>query len=172
MSYSETTPQKPRTRLEKSLVSCVCYLWCANMMNSDASKHKLAENRGSHPPLVSERQRQRSVISLLFLWPFIFSGQLCDSMDCSPSGSSVDGILQAKILEWVAISACRGSSWPRDWSCISCISCIGRQILYHWATWEAPRSIWKWKSLSYVWLFATAWTIQSMNFSRPEYWSG
>ena len=74
MSYSETTPQKPRTRLEKSLVSCVCYLWCANMMNSDASKHKWAENRGSHPPLVSERQRQRSVISLLFLWPFIFSG--------------------------------------------------------------------------------------------------
>ena len=72
MSSSEMTLQKPRTRWEKSLFLCVCYLWSANMMNSDGSKHKLAENRA--PPLVSERQRQRSAISLLFLWPFIFSG--------------------------------------------------------------------------------------------------
>ena len=40
--------------------------------------------------------------------------------------------------EQAIISYSRGSSWPRDWICISCISCIGRQILYHWATWEAP----------------------------------
>ena len=40
----------------------------------------------------------------------------CDPMDCSPSDSSVHGILQAIILEWVAISFSRGSSWPRDWS--------------------------------------------------------
>ena len=39
---------------------------------------------------------------------------LCDPMDCSPPGSSVHGILQARILEWVAISLSRGSSWPRD----------------------------------------------------------
>ena len=39
---------------------------------------------------------------------------LCDSMDCSPPGSSVHRILQARILEWVAISFSRGSSWPRD----------------------------------------------------------
>ena len=39
---------------------------------------------------------------------------LCDPMDCSPPGSSVHGVLQAKILEWVAISSSRGSSWPRD----------------------------------------------------------
>ena len=38
---------------------------------------------------------------------------LCDSVDCSPSGSSSHGILQARILEWVAISSSRGSSWPR-----------------------------------------------------------
>ena len=56
-------------------------------------------------------------------------------MDCSPPGSSVHGISQARILEWVAISFSRGSSWPRDWTRISC---IGRWILYHWATWEAP----------------------------------
>jgi len=55
---------------------------------------------------------------------------LCDSMDCSPPGSSVHGILPARILKWVAISFSRRSSWPRDPTCISCVSCIGRQILY------------------------------------------
>ena len=45
---------------------------------------------------------------------------LCDHMDCSPPGSSVHGILQARILEWVANSSSRGSSWPRDWTHISC----------------------------------------------------
>ena len=39
---------------------------------------------------------------------------LCDAMDCSPSGSSVHGILQARILEWVAIPVSKGSSRPRD----------------------------------------------------------
>ena len=52
----------------------------------------------------------------------------------SPPGSSVHGISQAKILEWVAISFSRGSSWPRDWTCTSC---IGRKIIYHWVTQEA-----------------------------------
>ena len=58
---------------------------------------------------------------------------LCDPMDCSPPGSSVCGILQARILEWVAIPSSRGSSWPRDQTQVSC---FGRQILYHWATKE------------------------------------
>ena len=53
---------------------------------------------------------------------------LCDHLD------SVRGILQARIVERVAISLCRGSSWPRDWTRVSS---IGRRILYHWATWEA-----------------------------------
>ena len=44
---------------------------------------------------------------------------LCDPMDCSPPGSSVRGILQARILEWVAISFSRGSSPPRDWTWVS-----------------------------------------------------
>ena len=38
----------------------------------------------------------------------------CDPMDCSPPGSSVHGILQARILEWVAMPSSRRSSWPRD----------------------------------------------------------
>ena len=58
----------------------------------------------------------------------------CDSMYCSLPGSSIHGISQARILEWVSISFSRGSSQLRDWTCVSC---IGRQILYHWATREA-----------------------------------
>ena len=61
-----------------------------------------------------------------------------DSVDCKPSGSSVHGIFQARILECVAISYFRRSSWPRNWTSVSCIFCIGRWILYHRATWEAP----------------------------------
>ena len=48
---------------------------------------------------------------LTLLWPF-----------CSPPGSSVYGILQARILEWVAISFSKGSSWPRDWTHITGLS--------------------------------------------------
>ena len=54
---------------------------------------------------------------------------LCNPMDCSPLASSVHVIFQARILEWVAISYSRGSSQPRDQTCLSCVSCIGRQIL-------------------------------------------
>ena len=59
---------------------------------------------------------------------------LCDPMDCSLSGSSVHGILQARILEWVAISFSRGSSQPRDQTRVSHIA-GGRLII--WATREA-----------------------------------
>ena len=62
---------------------------------------------------------------------------LRDSMNCNSPGSSVHGIFQARILEWVAISYSRGSSWPRNWTHISC---TGRQILYHWDTWEASHA--------------------------------
>ena len=47
---------------------------------------------------------------------------LCDPMDCSPPGSSVHGISQARILEWLASSFSRGSSWPRDRTHVSCIA--------------------------------------------------
>ena len=53
-----------------------------------------------------------------------------------PPGSSVHGVLQASILEWVAISPSRGSSRPRDQTCISCISCISRRFFTTSATWE------------------------------------
>ena len=62
---------------------------------------------------------------------------LCDATDRSPPGSSVREILQARILEWVAISFSRESSQPRDRTRISYVSCTGRQILYDYTTWEA-----------------------------------
>ena len=73
---------------------------------------------------------------------------LCDPIDGSPPGSPVPGILQARTLEWVAIS------FPSAWK------------------WKV-----KVKSLSQVWLFATPWTAAyqappPMGFSRQEYWSG
>ena len=58
-------------------------------------------------------------------------------LDCSSPGSSVHGMSQARILGWVAISFSRGSSQPKDWTNISCISCTGMQILCHCAIWEA-----------------------------------
>ena len=57
---------------------------------------------------------------------------LCDPMDYSPAGSSVQGILQARILKWVAIPFSRESSWPRDWTWVS----TGRFFTV-WATREA-----------------------------------
>ena len=47
---------------------------------------------------------------------------LCDPMDCSPPGSSVHGISQARILKWVAISFSRGSSQPRDRTHVSWVA--------------------------------------------------
>ena len=102
------------------------------------------------------------------------------SMDYSLAGSSINVILQAKILEWVAIPFFRGSSWARVQTWVSCIA--GRffiaeppgkpHIHIHE---ESERK--KVKSLSRVLLFATPWTVAYqasplMGFSRQEYWSG
>ena len=56
---------------------------------------------------------------------------LCHRMDCSLPASSVHGILQEKLLEWVAMLSSRGSSQPRDRTCISYVSCIDRCVLHH-----------------------------------------
>ena len=59
---------------------------------------------------------------------------LYDPMDCSLPGSSIHGIFQARVLECIAISYSRGSSWPRDWTQVSCI--VGG-FFTMWATREA-----------------------------------
>ena len=100
---------------------------------------------------------------------------LCGTMDCRPPGSSAHGISQTRILEWMAISSYRESSWPRDrtW-----VSCVASEFFTNWATRDIIREYYsEVKLLSRVWLFATPWPVAyqaswSMGFSRQEYWSG
>ena len=81
---------------------------------------------------------------------------LCNFMDyTSPPGSSVHGVLQAKILEWIAILFSRGSSQPRDWTLVSCIA---GGFFTLWATretliWENNRymHMYNWITLQYTW---------------------
>ena len=61
----------------------------------------------------------------------------CNPVDFNLPGSSIHGIFQTRILEWVITPYSRESSQPRDWTHISCISCTGRHVLYHRATLEA-----------------------------------
>ena len=92
-----------------------------------------------HPHLVIWNPRNPSSEELRFYVSMLscFSCvQLCDPMDCSPPGSSVHGILQARILEWVVIPFSKWSTWLRDWTQVSCIC---RQILYclsHQGIWD------------------------------------
>ena len=81
--------------------------------------------------------------------PLIYSGLsrvwlFFDPMDFSLPGSYVSEISQAIVLERVAISSSRGSSQPRDRTCVSCISCLSRQIRYHCAIWKAHSSFILW----------------------------
>ena len=60
---------------------------------------------------------------------------LCDPMDCSPPGSTVHGIFQAGILEWVAISFSRGSSQPRIKPLFLMSPALAGRFFYHYTTW-------------------------------------
>ena len=88
-------------------------------------------------------------------------------MDCSPPSSSVHGILQARILEWLAISFSRGSSQPRNppW-----ISCIARRFFTIWATREALAPV----AVSFYFIFRKPWNgleqyIYQINFNDTVY---
>ena len=101
---------------------------------------------------------------------------LWDLMNRSLPCSSVNGILQVRILEWIAIPLSRRFSWSRDRAWVFCIA--GRFFTI-WSMREAHCKDWvsKVKSLSCVWLFVTPWTVAyqaplSMGFSRQYYWSG
>ena len=83
---------------------------------------------------------------------------LCDPMDGSLPGSSAHGIFQAGILEWIVISFFRASSWPRDWTNISYVTCIGRWVLYHWAT----------QGFSYPWS-TKVWKYQKENSRNKQF---
>ena len=83
---------------------------------------------------------------------------LRDPMHCSPQSSSVHGIFQERILEWVAISFFRGSFQHRDQTCVSCMSCTGRRVLYQLRHWGGPCCV---ELLSHVRLLVTPWSLPS-----------
>ena len=91
----------------------------------------------------------------------------CDRMDyiAHPltTSSSVQGNFQARLLEWVSISFSRGSSRPRDWTCIFCIS---RWILYQWATWVY---IGFYANSKEIYSVSAQWQLQSLNFSPKSH---
>ena len=79
--------------------------------------------------------RVRVLSCCSFVWLF------CDPMERKLSGSSVHGILQARTLECVAMPSSRGSSWPRDQTHISYVSCTGKRLPYHHCHLGSPSSL-------------------------------
>ena len=97
---------------------------------------------------LSKASRYSLNLKLCAHWPFALDKLMraqwfqlcpasCNCMEHSPPDSSVHGILQARILEWVVVPSSRGSSQPRNGTCISYISCIAGGFFTQWATWEA-----------------------------------
>ena len=81
-------------------------------------------------------------------------------MVCSPPGSSVHGILQKRILKWVAMPSSRESSWPRNRTLISYVSCVDRQVLYTTSgTWEVMESL-RVKGDTEVPYLSAGWTVE------------
>ena len=98
------------------------------------------QNWGRSEPGLLEKRFQNISLLLASFKSLQSCLTLCKPMDCSPPGSSVHGILQARILEWVAIPFSRGSSWPRDWTQVSCIA---GGFFTVWATREThTRTFW------------------------------
>ena len=79
----------------------------------------------------------------------------CNLMDSSPPGSSVQGILQTRVLQWISMTSSRGSSRARDPTCISCVSCIAGRFFTCWAICSFQFS--SVQLLSRVWRFETSW---------------
>ena len=85
----------------------------------------------------------RFLIVIYFIWTSVWPSHFsrvrlfANPVDCSPPDSSVHWVLQARILEWVAISPSRGSCRPRGWIRVPCVSCIGRWVFTPSTSWEA-----------------------------------
>ena len=97
----------------------VCTHWCAELPDRPVGQGSCLENKRPLSPAMWLHNSAVQSLSRVCLF--------LDPMDYSTPGSSVHGIFQTRILEWVAISSTRGSFPPRD---TTCASCIGRQILY------------------------------------------
>ena len=133
--------------LWSSVPTCRNYWVHALQLLKPEHLEPVLRNKGSHSNLHLENVQQWRPTAVkikflkkkhadIYITSAIYSGCLvtqlcpavCDPMDCGPPGSFVlSRISQAKILEWVDILFSRGSSWPRDWTCISF---LGRWLLY------------------------------------------
>ena len=113
--------------------SQVCGSVISNRNNSLHVQMPAACDRAEENPSTTEHLSGVTVLSLQSC------PTLCDPVDCSSPGSSIHGILQARIPEWVPIPSSRGTSRPRDRTCVSFASCTGGRVLYHWTPGGAPR---------------------------------
>ena len=89
---------------------------------------------------------------------------LCDPMDCSPPGSSVHGIFQARTLE-----SSRGSSWLRDQTRVSYVSCMGRWVLYHQHHLGSPIVLDIGPLLSFTSITDVCWGTKLLNFNGKQF---
>ena len=119
-------------------------------------------------------------LSVMVIWKvnvkvLVMSSSL-GPIDCSLSVSSVHGILQARLLEWVAIHFFRGSSWPRDWIWVSCIAgrfftiwatrvSIKQMLPLHWVG-EAIQQTWVWVNSRSWWWTGRPGMLQFMGSQR------
>ena len=134
LSTKKPPSNQPTNQLVNQLIRCfpnviLLYSSCSNLLELDSSVKLMV-----YLCLILNNNICEA------LWDFeVIAAQLyltlCDPMDCRLPDTSVHGISQARILEWVAIPFCRGSSWPRDWTQVSCIT--GRFFTF-WASREAP----------------------------------
>ena len=101
---------------------------------------KTNQKKGCVAVLISEEKKKDRSPKVLCIYAQSCL-TFCSPMDCRPPDSSAHGISQTRILEWVAISPFRESSWPMDWASPSYVSCIGRWVLYHECHLRRPKSI-------------------------------
>ena len=93
---------------------------------------------GEHRQVLVQELSIQNVLKVVKVLVTQLRPTLCNSVDCSPPGFSVHGILQARILEWVAIPSSEGSSLSRDWTQVSCIA---GGFFTIWATTEAYNGV-------------------------------
>ena len=132
-----TSFSDPCWELEHLKTQVICY--CFILKLNTVSEHSIQSFRREEESKISSFSCSINEIFLLVLKVKVVTQScptLCDSMDYNLSC----GFLQVRVLEWVAISFSRGSSWPRDWTQVSCIA--GR-FFTNWATRKANSEIWE-----------------------------
>ena len=133
-----TSPPPPETTIlqDETLTTRFSHLSGNSYKSDDLSQiscsllkiFPLFSDRIDHLELPGSSSNHTSIII------FMYCSYMCihaKSLQLCVPASSVRGILQARILEWVAVPSSRGPSPPRDWIWISSVSCIGRWVLYH-----------------------------------------